>query len=136
MVLMVDIFVGGTILNEWYILTAAHCVDSSLSLYSNVTVTAGIHYQLQQNRTIRTFDRIILHPLWKQGKLFSNDIALLHLSEALDFDMNPYISRTCRPPPMNSSDHTINYPLNGTMLCRCWMGSKSQLDITGDITTS
>ena len=108
---------GGTILNEWYILTAAHCVDNyALSLYSNMTIAFGIHHQLEQNQTIREFDRIIIHPLWNKGKRFSNDIALLHLSEPLSFERNLFISRTCRPPPMNSAEYIINYPLNGTSL--------------------
>jgi secreted trypsin-like serine protease len=117
-------FCGGTILNEWYILTAAHCVDNStLSVYLNLTTVAvGIHRHSEPNQTTRKFDRIIIHPLWQQGKPFSNDIALLHLSEPLDFETNPFISRTCRPPPMNSTEDIFNYPLNGTTLAAIGWG--------------
>lgn len=119
---------GGTILNEWYILTAAHCVDnSSLSIYSNLTVAIGIHRHLEQNQTTRKFDRIILHPLWEKGKPLSNDIALLHLSEPLDFETNPFISRTCRPPRMNSTEDIFNYPLNGTILAAIGWGLADNL---------
>ena len=51
---------GGTILTESYILTAAHCVTSSL--ISNITVVAGINNRVQKNQTIRTMDRIFIHP--------------------------------------------------------------------------
>jgi len=107
---------GGTILNEWYILTAAHCVDSEIfSIYSNITISIGLHDQTELNNTIRRYDRIIIHPLWKQI-LFKYDIALIHLSEALDFKTNPFISRTCLPRPMTSTEDLINYPSNNTIL--------------------
>jgi secreted trypsin-like serine protease len=117
---------GGSIVNEWYVLTAAHCVDNDItSLYDNMSIAFGMYDQLEENQTLREFDRIIIHPLWKQGKQFSNDIALLHLSEPLNFEINPFISRTCRPPPMNSTEYIINYPLNGTVLAAVGWGITS-----------
>ncbi|CAF4692843.1 unnamed protein product [Rotaria sp. Silwood1] len=117
---------GGTIINEWYIITAAHCVDqTSLIAYSNITVSIGLYNQSELNHKLRSIQRIILHPLWRQGKQFSNDIALLHLSEALDFQTNPFITQTCRLRPMNSVEYITNYPLNGTVLATIGWG---QLD--------
>ncbi|CAF0852847.1 unnamed protein product [Adineta steineri] len=106
---------GGTILTESYILTAAHCVDNSL--ISNITVVAGIHNRVQINQTIRTVDRIIAHPNYT-GPFHGlrNDIALLHLSEPLDFDTSPFIARTCLPHRINSSANLLEYPSNGTNL--------------------
>ncbi|UJR24057.1 hypothetical protein I4U23_027025 [Adineta vaga] len=104
----------GTILNEWYVLTTAYCLDMiSFELYNQSIL----------NHTSRTIDRIIIHPLWKQGKQFSNDTALIRLSEALDFQTNPYISRTCRSPQMNSIEQIFNYPLNGTLLIATGWGT-------------
>ncbi|CAF1178577.1 unnamed protein product [Rotaria sordida] len=117
---------GGTIINEWYVLTAAHCVDNGItSSYSNMSIAFGMHNQLEENQTLREFDRIIIHPLWGEGERFSNDIALLHLSEPLDFEANPFISRTCRPPRMNSTEYIYNYPLNATLLAAVGWGRSS-----------
>ncbi|CAF0974550.1 unnamed protein product [Adineta steineri] len=119
-------FCGGTILDEWHILTAAHCVDS---YYSGVTssdfmIAANIHSQSQTNRIIRQVDKIIIHPLWdKFHHIILYDIAILRLAQPLDLQKNSSIARTCLPPRSNTLDEMMNYPTNGTRLVVTGWGS-------------
>ncbi|CAF1295217.1 unnamed protein product [Adineta steineri] len=119
-------FCGGTILNEWYILTAAHCVDS---YYSGVTssdfmIAANIHSQSQTNKIIRQVDKIIIHPLWdKFHHIILYDIAILRLAQPLDLQKNSSIARTCLPPRSNTLEEILNYPKNGTRLVVIGWGS-------------
>ncbi|CAF3023785.1 unnamed protein product [Rotaria sp. Silwood2] len=105
---------GGTILNDSYILTAAHCVETidALSLSAgNVTIAAGIYRRSQQCQTIRKVDQLIIHPNWtRYTNGLRHDIAILHLTEPLDLDTNLLITRTCLPSRLNSTNDITNYP--------------------------
>ncbi len=107
---------GGSILSESFILTAAHCVDRIAMNPSQMSVRAGIHYLSENSAIIRQVDRIYVHPNWAGTILDAvNDIALLHLSEPLDFARNPFIHRTCLPQIELDEDVTY-YPPNDTLL--------------------
>jgi hypothetical protein len=110
---------GGTILTDSYILTAANCFDrinGDVKL-ANITIAAGIHKRSQPRQIIRDVDEIIIHPNWTdQRNRYEHDIALLHLSEPLDFQMNPFLTRTCLPLQLNTSETLMKYPPVGTSL--------------------
>jgi hypothetical protein len=126
-----DHFCGGTILTESYILTAAHCFDyfSSNTLLNGLTIAAGIHNLSQSDQINRRIDKVIIHPLWIQvTDEIPYDIAIVHLTEPLDLDINSSISRTCLPPRSNTSEELIQYPSNGTSLVVIGWGQLGTLD--------
>jgi secreted trypsin-like serine protease len=77
-------FCGGSILNETWILTAAHCVDGNTA--ESIIVTAGTH-DLTTGGERRNLKRILVKSDYVQADLGS-DIALLELFEPLTLGDN------------------------------------------------
>jgi secreted trypsin-like serine protease len=114
---------AGTILTDSYILTAASCLEVIKDdiQFANATIAAGIHRRSQTTEIIRTIDDILIHPNWKGSWNNDYDIALLHLSEPLDFQMNSFITRTCLSSQLNNPEELIQYPpVNTTLAVVGW----------------
>ncbi|CAK8680068.1 unnamed protein product [Clavelina lepadiformis] len=93
-------FCGASIIDQRFILTAAHCVEF-LSGPSNLKVYVGRHsYQNYGEGKLLSVENIFLHPDYNQFNL-QNDIALLELQEAISFATN--IRKVCYPPVNDSS---------------------------------
>ena len=131
---------AGTILSASFILTAAHCVEQfdagvdNSAWLGRVTIAAGIHNQSVAEQTIRTVDRIVVHPERVKGAAdFRYDIALLHLSEPIDLATNPLVTRTCRPSRMDNFDQMMQHPSNGTRLIIIGWGRLGTNDPYSDV---
>merc|ERR1711893_13651 len=83
---------GCSILSDRWVITAAHCTQSSASRYQ---VVVGQHDRVTNNEgrpEIHYVSRIINHPNYGQGSgAFPNDISLIQLSTAIDMS-NPFVS--------------------------------------------
>ncbi|XP_067298450.1 coagulation factor X [Pseudorasbora parva] len=85
-------FCGGTILNQHFILSAAHCMNQSLS----TRVILGEYNTLvkEGNEVIHDVDQILIHKNYISDT-YHNDIALIKLSRPITF--TPFIIPACLP---------------------------------------
>nr|XP_040568694.1 transmembrane protease serine 2-like [Lepeophtheirus salmonis] len=77
---------GGSVINDRYILTAAHCVVKKAA--NRVLVVLGQHDWMnpEENSTSYTVEKIIKHPRFDSRARFDYDYALLRLSRRIIFD--------------------------------------------------
>jgi secreted trypsin-like serine protease len=98
---------GGTLLNEEYVLTAAHCIGSEDP--SEITITAGMHnMELDENtettRQVRQAQNVTVHPDYNEDTI-KNDLALVRLDRPVDFNEN--VQPACLPGPDPKPDSEV-----------------------------
>nr|XP_061807657.1 chymotrypsin-like protease CTRL-1 [Nerophis lumbriciformis] len=98
---------GATVINEEWILTAAHCILSTNLEPWRLYFGKQNQSDTSPNEVNRTVARIIVHPDYNNST-FNNDITVMKLSSPLNY--TEYIRPIC----MASKDSKFN---NGTM---CW----------------
>ncbi|CAL8110686.1 unnamed protein product [Orchesella dallaii] len=78
-------FCGGAILNENWIVTAAHCADSAGPLFYVVVANQYNIYTNEGTERKHLVSRIVVHPDY-DAQYFPNDIALMRLAQPLVLD--------------------------------------------------
>ncbi|KAF7244994.1 Coagulation factor IX [Varanus komodoensis] len=83
-------FCGGSIINEKWIVTAAHCLMQNV-----IDIVAGEHNVNSPDHTeqVRQVSRAIPHPTYNTTNMYHNDIALLELASPLE--LNHYVTPIC-----------------------------------------
>ena len=86
---------GGTIITEWHILTAAHCVIDEAGPQgigvletTQVNVTVGVHNRNEGGQKIAVAQWIIHDLYFKNSTTIENDIAILKLKEKIQVGPN------------------------------------------------
>ncbi len=92
-------FCGGSIIDDYWIITAAHCLDNKA--LNSVKIVAGDHSLREQDGSERTYfpQSFIQHEAYNNNT-FENDIALIELREPVEFSaaISPVCLPTARPP--------------------------------------
>ncbi|XP_055908442.1 trypsin-1-like [Eupeodes corollae] len=89
---------GGSLINNKYVLTAAHCAKPSDAYKYEVHFLQNRLYTHNSERISRRISEVIVHPNYNRGAA-ENDIALLKLSHSIRFDDK--IRPVCLPPAMS-----------------------------------
>ena len=128
-------FCGGSVINEKYILTAAHCVADlekhGYSIYdTQVRVGLNVISSPGPNVEIYRVEAATIHPSYDKNNASKGyDIAVLKLSGAIDFSRNTFISKVCLPfinstPPADLANP--EYPLPNKNLVAIGWGVTSE----------
>ncbi|KAK5649545.1 hypothetical protein RI129_000574 [Pyrocoelia pectoralis] len=103
---------GGALINQIWIVTAAHCVDRYSRYYYEIQAGVLRRYSYSPMVQNRVVDHVIAHQFYDRHKL-KNDIALMKISNPLEF--NRYVRPICLPSETTAGKNFMWGPEAGTL---------------------
>lgn len=77
---------GGSILNAYWVLTAAHCVNYYTTPLQQSIQVGRTEVSREIDESVYFIDDVIIHPHYDAGNSYINDIALIKLKKPLEFN--------------------------------------------------
>uniref|UniRef100_A0A673CK53 Peptidase S1 domain-containing protein n=1 Tax=Sphaeramia orbicularis TaxID=375764 RepID=A0A673CK53_9TELE len=108
---------GGTIIDSFHILTAAHCILSMDAHLYRAVVGEHNLYEYDGSEEFLPVERIVVHPGWNGDLAKGNDIAILRLASPV-YD-NGYVAIANLPYPDQTLPHGFTCYITGWGLMDC-----------------
>jgi len=93
---------GATVIDENWIMSAAHCVDGYTNAPQRFKIKMGVYDYRNDNEAgevVSTVSRVVMNTQYNRPKQMANDIALLRLSSPITF--TDHIQPVCLPSNVN-----------------------------------
>ncbi|XP_012251446.2 serine protease nudel [Athalia rosae] len=111
---------GCVILDEYWILTAAHCIDGYQKHYYDVQAGILRRFSYSPMEQSRKVSRVVMYPAYDRN-VMRHDIALLRLETPLYF--NRWVRSACLPEATTAGPHWRNGPPSETICISAGWGS-------------
>ncbi|XP_067824011.1 complement factor B-like [Heptranchias perlo] len=109
-------FCGGSIISKRWILSAAHCINDTVGMTSNITIWAGSIRRERQNIWQElTVEEVIIHENFSRPSEMNNDIALLKVKDPIIF--SAHVRPVCLPCTKKSAQLLFSIVDNWDEVC-------------------